>query len=354
MGTRRQLSWRAAFALIPFFSLSLLLLSYVGFPHSSHLNPRASATDHHDAVDNLTKRATDLYEPAREKGAKLHCLMGMSKADAKAANGGASLESPIYLQTDLLPETEGWKYADSKVYFASYLNEALAALNIPREFHHHTWKHLESTEIYDDPTWFVDDNAEPNFNSQPGQASLASFANSFILDPGVIIADKNLGVAEAMKQNLINPNSLTTHIKKWSDMAWIQWFNTCKFQEGDVTTLKYIIRSWITNHTTLSLIFEAILNKNDKDGKGTRIGRWNERITLTVDDNPDEFHAILGSPNGAGSAYLLINHKDKLGVRVINKVDIFVPNIGFDVEGTTVDKDLEARKVMLLFHITKV
>lgn len=172
MGTRRQLSWRATFTFISFFAVSFLLLSYAGSSHSPRLKRRASATDrdfHDNVVGNLTKRATASYEAAREKGAKLHCLMGMSQADAKAANKGVSLESPIYLQTDLLPEAEGWQYYDSKVYFANYLDEALSALDVPRKFHHDTWKHVKGSEIYDDPTWFVDDDVEPNLDTQQGE-----------------------------------------------------------------------------------------------------------------------------------------------------------------------------------------
>lgn len=71
-------------------------------------------------------------------------------------------------------------------------------------------------------------------------------------------------------------------------------------------------------------------------------------------DDPDEFYAILGSPNGSGSAYFLINHKQRMGVKVINKVDIFVPLIPLDVSGTTVDRFHEERKVMLLFYVTDV
>lgn len=97
-----------------------------------------------------------------------------------------------------------------------------------------------------------------------------------------------------------------------------------------------------------------MINKDKKDGRGKTIGKWPNRITLTVRDNPDEFYAILGSPNGSGSAYFLINHKQKMGVKIIDKVDIFVPLIPLDVRGTDVAEFHEERKVMLLFYVTEV
>ena len=101
-------------------------------------------------------------------------------------------------------------------------------------------------------------------------------------------------------------------------------------------------------------MFQAVLDKDMKDGGGTTIGKWADRITLTVRDNPDEFYAILGSPNGSGSAYFLINHKQRMGVKIIIKVDIFVSDIPLKVTGTSVDKFHERYKVILLFHVTDV
>ncbi|UPL00301.1 hypothetical protein LCI18_011235 [Fusarium solani-melongenae] len=360
MSTRRQLSWRAALPFISFFAVSFLLLSYATFFHRSHLTPRASAIDgdlEDNVVAHLAKRATATYEDAREKGHKLHCLMGMSEADAKAANRGVSLEAPIWAQTDAIGELEGWVNADEDrrpdPFFSTYLNDALRDLGIEPEFHHSLWAHLNRGHIFEDPTRIVTDEEDWG-DFVMGQPCEASMQNSFIIDPGVVIADKNLGVTEAKRERLIQEPPPTTHIQKWSDVAWIQWTQACEWYNGDVANVRYIIRSWITNHFTLSIVFQALINKDKRDGRGKIIGRWADRITLTVRDNPDEFHAILGSPNGSGSAYFLINHKQRMGVKIINKVDIFVPLIPLEVTGTSVNGFHEERKVMLLFHVTDV
>lgn len=123
---------------------------------------------------------------------------------------------------------------------------------------------------------------------------------------------------------------------------------------GDPANVHYIFRSWVKNHDTLRLAFQAVLNKHQKDGKGTNIGRWRDRITFTVEDNPDELYAILGSPNGSGSAFFLITHKGALGKKTINKVDVFVPNVPYTVRGTTITFTEEVAKIMFLFHVTDV
>ncbi|KAF5227313.1 hypothetical protein FAUST_11862 [Fusarium austroamericanum] len=348
MGTRRQLSWRAVFTLISLFLVSFLVIPYAKHFHGSHFTPRSSAIDgdlEDGAIANLVKKATSTYEEAQLKGRKLHCLMGMTEAEAKAANAGVSLEAPAWLQTAAIAEVEGWldttEEEGAEPFHSTYLNDALRGLGIKPEFHTILWRNDGGVLLFDDPS-LVDLDGDGDWgDSDGGEPTFAYFQNSFILDPGVIIADKNLGVDEAIKDNLVQGK--TTHFRKTK---------TCEAHGGDHTKVRYIIRSWITNDFTLSTIFQAIINKDKNDGQGRRIGKWADRTTLTPSDHPDEFFAILGSPNGSGSAYFLITHKRALGVKVINKVDIFVPNIPLDVTGTSVNEYLKERKVMLVFHVT--
>lgn len=163
------------------FAVSFLLLSYATFFRSSHWTPRASAIDgdlEDNVVARLAKRATETYEDAREKGHKLHCLMGMSQEDAKAANRGVSLEAPIWAQTDAIGELEGWVNAEEpKPFFASYLDEALRGLGIKPEFHHSLWEHNNQGQIFDDPTLIVTDQDDWG-DVQKGNVSLHSSRSS--------------------------------------------------------------------------------------------------------------------------------------------------------------------------------
>lgn len=93
----------------------------------------------------------------------------------------------------------------------------------------------------------------------------------------------------------------------------------------------------------------------DKYGDTARIGDWQNRNTFTRTEDADRFYAILGSPNGAGAGYLLLNHKAKLGIKTIQKVDVFVPKGSFSLVGVDpLGEEAEGAQIMLLFYVTAV
>ncbi|RSM08727.1 hypothetical protein CEP52_004470 [Fusarium oligoseptatum] len=348
MGTRTQSSWRS---LLSFFSValfSLLLLLYVGPSRNSGLDLGVPITErdlHDDTFTNLTKRATDTYEKAREKGSRLHCLMAMSIDEASEIPDGK--QAGEHLQEWGIQDIEGWtEGVDKKApYFQSYLDSAFESLGASASDAHNVhWVHNRESLIFEDLKEYSDD-------PEPGITSGAFFTNSYILKPGIIIADNNYAVKPALDDFVPGWEDMfkVTHIKRWSDAAWMQWVRVCDTEDGDRGNIKYIIRSHITNKTTLSILFEALINKY---GASPTIGKWGDRFTIDVEANPGEFHAILGSPNGAGVGFILINHKEALGIKTVNKVEVFVPNVPYTVTGTTVDDIAQNRKIMLLFTVT--
>ncbi|KAJ3540929.1 hypothetical protein NM208_g4839 [Fusarium decemcellulare] len=357
MDTRRQFSWRATFTFISFLLVSFILLPNAGSSHKPRLNPRVFTTDgdfHDNAIGNLTKRANDDYNKAHDKGHTLHCRMGMSQEAAQAANKGDSLESKPFLQINGLEDYEGWQAAEASAgLFGDRLNEALGALGVPIDLRHEHWHHNVGVTIYSDPISLIDQNVQRKLGTaKDGQATGAYFQNSFVRNPGVIIADNNYGIGAALKDADEDPKAPATNIRQWSDAAWMQFY---KVTGGAVDTLKYIIRAQISNETTLKVIFQAILNKHARDEKGTRIGTWRDRITLTLESDSNELFGVLGSPNGSGAAFLLINHKERLGVRTINEVDIFLPEGSYEVaeeDGEDITTAHEDLKIMLLLHVT--
>jgi hypothetical protein len=76
----------------------------------------------------------------------------------------------------------------------------------------------------------------------------------------------------------------------------------------------YVIRSPIENTETEALIKQAL------DRVGKPLGPW---PGVVFDMNTDEGQALLGSPNGLGVGYLLIQHKNSLGMKTISKVTVF-------------------------------
>ncbi|UZP42268.1 hypothetical protein NXS19_010084 [Fusarium pseudograminearum] len=282
--------------------------------------------------------------------------MSMTKEEAKESNRGESLEAPFYLQVDGLEEPEGWSPREaSSSLFKDDLNEALRALSIPIDFHHESWSHTQAVAIFNEPSWLIDDRDDVDVDVddvEQGVATGAFFCNSFIVDAGVIIADNNRAVGNALMRLGMHPKDPATHIRNWSDAAWMQWWKVCQEKGESARNVRYIIRSKINNDTTLRFILQAILNKHARDGKGKTIGTWHDRITMTIREDPDELYGILGSPNGAGAAYLLLNHKERLGLKIINKVDIFVAEGSYEVTSTSISDVPES--IMLLFHVTDV
>ncbi|KAF4949824.1 hypothetical protein FGADI_8621 [Fusarium gaditjirri] len=332
-------------------SLFLLNSSFIPFFHlSSWVSPDVGLGEGFRSslpLDLLVKREdtkVDVFKKALDKGKGLLCDMGKSQEELEEENG-KSMESPSYLQQSGIEEIEGWEIeGDPQPSFKDHLDEALAALGVSDGLRHQSWMHTSGGII---STTSPGDLA----SGTSGQDTGAYFRNSFAVSPGVIIADVNYAVSAATGGN--DGKMTVTHVKKWSDATWMQWDRVCTEADSDVGDLKYIIRSKIANYITLEIILRAILSRHDRNPRRNKktIGTWRNKISFTAAKDKDEFPAILGSPNGAGAAFMLINHKKRLGVKTIKRIDIFVPEGSFEVTETEVGEKHEKWNVMMLMYI---
>ncbi|QYT04593.1 hypothetical protein H0G86_011495 [Trichoderma simmonsii] len=338
-------SWRSLFTYSIVVALSLLLFLYAGPSQSPSLKPQvlaARAVDHESVVRNLTKRDA-AYEKAVTKGNALHCSL------AKTPQEPPPLEAPIYLQTPGQAYIEGWNDETDlgAPVFKDKLNAALAGIKVPvNTLSQITWYHGDDSMIKSDPN---DDKSELVFSGLSG----AYFISSFSPSGGVIIADNNFSVDAAIKEdkNLVAAE-ITTHVRRWSDAAWMQWVKACDDAEfNDVSNVKYIFRASVENKTSLDLLFQALREKYSDSPTIPPIGVWKNRLTLDVVQNPRQFYAVLGSPNGSGVAYLLMTHKGSLGVKTVNKVDIFTGTTPFTVPSDGIGEAPTA-SIILLFYVT--
>ena len=135
-----------------------------------------------------------------------------------------------------------------------------------------------------------------------------------------------------------------TRIRQWSDAAFLQWVQVCGEASVDVSNLNYIFRATITNVETQSIVLAALSSQDVSD-----VPKWANRITYTETDNPNQFYAILGSKNGAGCAYLLIQHKEKLGVKRITSVTLWTSGILFPI-----GMDTDYLKLQMYFTVEDV
>lgn len=102
-------------------------------------------------------------------------------------------------------------------------------------------------------------------------------------------------------------------LNRWSDVTWTLW----KQKAGDgAKDLRYIARSFITNPETksvMSYIYDKHGGDNAKAFPGLEFGM-----------NTPEGRALLGTPNGIGTARILIDRATELGrreprVRIFNQ-----------------------------------
>ena len=129
--------------------------------------------------------------------------------------------------------------------------------------------------------------ANSPFELVGGENLRTQFANSYGAQAGVIIAEDN----KRIKGSKI----------AWSTVTAMIWEDTCKnVDKTDPKSLKYIFRDNIVNKATPGFI--------DKVGiKAFKPGE-------------EGFFALLGSENGKGAAYLLLQHSGIIGKKTIKEI----------------------------------
>jgi glucokinase len=97
-------------------------------------------------------------------------------------------------------------------------------------------------------------------------------------------------------------------LQNWSDVTFLQWNH---LTAGNPGALKYVWRVNIFNAETYAIVKEALKRKYDEEP--STLGRL-----FSVDD--EEGKAILGTVHGSGVAYLLAQHKEQMGLKVVKGV----------------------------------
>jgi hypothetical protein len=153
-------------------------------------------------------------------------------------------------------------------------------------------------------------------------ATHASFCQVVNPVSGVIVAYDNVSPnavleAEGLK-GLREPE-----LKHWSDVAYLQWLSHA---DPDYN-LRYVLRYNVLNDLS-QFVVKTLENLN-----GTPPIEW---PGTTYEAGTEEFLALLGTPNGSSTGYLLINHKAELGHKTIDKITVFLQG---------------RHEVMILFHV---
>ncbi|KAF2826954.1 hypothetical protein CC86DRAFT_416728 [Ophiobolus disseminans] len=159
------------------------------------------------------------------------------------------------------------------------------------------------------------------FNSVNCPATHANLTQICNHTDGVLIAHSNhsathVGVFQEPPITAFPP------LSRWSDIAYLQWLTTSTFTPSQApvptsspTPIKFIFRLSIQNAATFSILNTIMAKK-----RRLEYPMW---PGVTFDIASEEGKAIMGTPNGAGTAWLLIQRKKDLGHQRIEKVTVF-------------------------------
>ncbi|KAF1968726.1 hypothetical protein BU23DRAFT_258350 [Bimuria novae-zelandiae CBS 107.79] len=175
--------------------------------------------------------------------------------------------------------------------------------------------HVHSESVIVDGVWYPSTNAY--------------FSHLVNREEGVLIACSNMSAPHVgMVADL--PVDVYPPLHRWSDIAWLQLLtpsqspspsarsDTCVSAPPD---LRFIIRYSIQNPTTLAVIASILSARNIE-----LLPAWpglTFPLHAEIGKGYEEGVALLGTPNGAGVAYLLAQHKAQLGAKEVRKVSLF-------------------------------
>ncbi|KAH9242269.1 hypothetical protein K456DRAFT_1922960 [Colletotrichum gloeosporioides 23] len=253
-------------------SLLLLVLLQVSLLTASPTPPALPAPDE----ISLSKRAGQFpdfpsdYEGRVKKGEYLRALMPLDNAQAAQANGGASVEA---FKDTAFPVDE----KQSGVYY-----------------HYH-------------------DKGFAQANSEKVEPTKAVYSNVVKPSAGAFIFDENISPRYVVKEYSLGT---MPHMDTLSDFAFFKWLEGCQYKNLDPKDLKVVFRTHITYGPTFRIVVDAL-----KEAGYKRVPGWKDRAVIKMAMRQGD--AILGSTHGAGTAWMLTQHKDVLGVKEIVEVVVW-------------------------------
>ncbi|KAF2650801.1 hypothetical protein K491DRAFT_608146, partial [Lophiostoma macrostomum CBS 122681] len=158
----------------------------------------------------------------------------------------------------------------------------------------------------------------PNGQEKEYPVTGAYFVFAMNYDDGVIMAMSRKGARYAAPSNNVHvPDGEWPDIEQSSDVNWSLWNMRCRASGKDVSNIRYFLSLQIVNPLTQRLIMRVLTQD------------MNPPLALTVwpgvsyKMDTEKGQALLASPNGNGTAHMLIQHKRELGSKEIYGVTVF-------------------------------
>ncbi|KAK4619490.1 hypothetical protein CLAFUW4_11643 [Fulvia fulva] len=149
------------------------------------------------------------------------------------------------------------------------------------------------------------------------------YTNAYNPWGGILIAESNHGpdfvIGERTKKGIaVGP---APALKNWSDVVFLVWAMLCRRSNIDQNPqgLEHVFRSMVVNEATTETLRQARGNGNS-DGVDDFPPKW-PGWSWNIDTDPGR--AAISTPNGVGVAYFLFQHKEALGIKVVDRIHAF-------------------------------
>ncbi|KAL6229447.1 hypothetical protein BDW75DRAFT_245721 [Aspergillus navahoensis] len=161
----------------------------------------------------------------------------------------------------------------------------------------------------------IDHNLDVTIDGREYKATHAYYHSLFNVNSGLIVADTNSS-PRAEKKDW--PAEDLPPLRQWSDVIFLLWQ---RIAGSNVQGLQHHIQFSIANEDTVRIMQNAV-------GEDETFSDWEKFQPLrgggiTFRPGSLEYYALLGSPNGFGIAWFLIQHKAQLGIKTVSEITIF-------------------------------
>jgi len=230
------------------------------------------------------------FSLAKAKGQKLSELMHSDDASTS--------QSPYLLSSEL----EAWGYLGNK-----YATKTT-------DMHRMLTRQAFQSQSSDFITVFHFYIKRVTVDGQTLRPTDADFISDIHVESGLLVASHNYSPAYKARVSGWHPSAALPLLQHWSDVAFLQWASVQQDEQG-IRGLKYILRENTQNKDTFAVIRHII---SGLPTMGNLL--W---PGVEFDAKSDNGMALLGTPNGAGVAWMLAQHRAQLGHKVVDKVVLF-------------------------------
>ncbi|KAL8688947.1 MAG: hypothetical protein Q9224_004761 [Gallowayella concinna] len=317
--------------LLLFLLSSLILLSFslVKRDGASSENPRIDHVAYDAVIDNdsensqtewqtfnstLLKRDTAAdYEKAKKKGKDLWTLV-------QCAMDGQGDAGEVFQPSAL---DNGWtrtldEKRDLEDHWRDYFELELTREKVPRKIpskDHISFIQLEQTGS------FTDRQGKPAGSPAGPQGkplyysyyvpSISAVIVKTMFSPANILTKLLTSAGEEVPSSQMIKDHLVPPLSRWSDVTWVLYSDLARKSSGEqLGKLQYLAHDMVTNGDT-KVVMIYIMRKHQKN-----VGRLQMPFPgLEFDIETEEGQALLGTPNGVGTAWMMHDRARELGKR---------------------------------------